>query len=168
MIVGIDNGINGGLCAISAFNGAVISYTVMPTYERKGKTEIDTVGVRNWISDLHTEPRIVIEEPLRHAKSSQAVRSMAISFGKLYGLCEVKGWEVLDVEVKDWQKKMIPGAQKGQTKVVAAKVAEELSGVRFLKSERSKVSHDGIVDAYLIAVYAFRHTKPNAPNEPRD
>ena len=51
---------------------------------------------------------------------------------------------------------MIPGAQKGQTKVVAAKVAEELSGVRFLKSERSKVSHDGIVDAYLIAFYALQ------------
>jgi len=160
MIVGIDNGIDGGLCAISEPHGKIIDYTAMPTYERKGKREIDTVAVKDWISNLHTEPRIVIEEPLRHAKSSQAVRSMAISFGKLYSLCETKGWEVFDVEVRDWQKKMIPGAQTGQTKKVAAKVAVEISeGCMFLKSPKSKVPHDGIVDAYLIAVYALRHHK---------
>jgi hypothetical protein len=158
MIVGIDNGIDGGLCAVSAHNGMIISYTAMPTYERKGKREIDTVAVKNWIAELHTEPQIFIEEPLRHAKSSQAVRSMAISFGKLYGLCETKGWRVHDIEVTEWQKKMLPGVQRGQTKTVALKVASHLAPhCPFLKSEKSKVPHDGIVDAYLIAIYAFRH-----------
>lgn len=158
MIVGIDNGIDGGICAISAHHAIIIAYTAMPTYERKGKREVDTVAVKEWIANLHTTPQVFIEEPLKHAKSSQAVRSMAISFGKLYGLCETKGWKVHDIEVREWQKKMLPGVQQGQTKKVAAQVASKLAPYcSFLKSERSKVPHDGIVDAYLIAVYAHRH-----------
>lgn len=155
MIVGIDNGVDGGICAISAHYGMVIGYCPMPTYARKGKREIDTVAVRDWILDLHTEPFIAIEEPLRHAKSSQAVRSMAIGFGKLMGLCEARDWRFAEIEVKDWQKKMIPGVQTGQTKKVAAEVAlQKAPGHSFLKSAKSKVPHDGIVDAFLIAAYA--------------
>lgn len=155
MIVGIDNGVDGGICAISAFGGLIIDYCPMPTYTRKEKREIDTVAVRNWILNLHTEPFVAIEEPLRHAKSSQAVRSMAIGFGKLMGLCEAKGWPFAEIEVRDWQKKMMPGVQTGQTKKIAAKVAlQKAPGHLFLKSAKSKVPHDGIVDAFLIATYA--------------
>ena len=155
MIVGIDNGVDGGICAISKHDGSVIDYTVMPTYERKGKREVDTGAVKGWILDLHTEPFIAIEEPLRHAKSSQAVRSMAIGFGKLMGLCEAKEWAFAEIEVKDWQKALLPGVAAGQTKKVAAKVALQMAeGHSFFKNERSKVPHDGIVDAFLIASYA--------------
>ncbi len=158
VIVGVDNGVSGGLCAISESGGDIISYTVMPTLERKGKKEVDVTAFKRWVDDLYSPPCIAVEEPLRHAKSSQAVRSMALNFGKILGLSESKGWPILEVEVSAWQKEMLGTVPKGQTKVFAASFAAKISGgCSFLKSERAKVPHDGIVDAYLIAVYARRN-----------
>lgn len=63
MIVGIDNGLDGGICAISAFSGSLIGYMEMPCKERAGKREIDTLEVYKWIMNLNTDSRILIEEP---------------------------------------------------------------------------------------------------------
>ena len=43
MIIGIDNGLDGGLVAISKHTGGIISKTVMPTMHRAGKLEVNTV-----------------------------------------------------------------------------------------------------------------------------
>ena len=94
MIIGVDNGLSGGLVAISKHTGAVIEKTVMPTLHRLKKQEVDTRKVYEWIMDLESGLELAIEEPLHHARSSQAVRSMALSFGKLLGLAESRQWEV--------------------------------------------------------------------------
>ena len=88
MIIGIDNGLDGGLCAISKFDGSVIDKIVMPTKWVLKKREVDTLKIKEWILNLNTPFTIAVEEPLAHAKSSQAVRSMALSFGKLMGMAE--------------------------------------------------------------------------------
>ena len=41
MIIGIDNGLDGGLAAISKTTGALINKTVMPTLKRGSKREVD-------------------------------------------------------------------------------------------------------------------------------
>jgi hypothetical protein len=154
MIIGIDNGIDGGLCAISRSHGKIIAKRVMPILKRNGKSEVDILMLRDWILDLHTEPCIVIEEPLRHAKSSQAMRSMAMNFGKILGACEMKGWQVNPVEVAHWQKVMLAGNRSKGTKVAALTVAEQLSpGEDWTKSAKATTPHDGMVDAYLVACY---------------
>jgi len=107
VIVGIDNGLDGGLCAISKHSGSIIDKLAMPTLQRAGKREVDTKMILNWICDLNTEPLIAIEEPLKHAKSSQAMRSMGISFGKILGMCESHDIKVKPIQVLDWQKKML-------------------------------------------------------------
>lgn len=154
MIIGIDNGIDGGLCAISRSHGKIIAKRVMPILKRNGKSEVDILVLRDWILDLHTEPCIVIEEPLRHAKSSQAVRSMAMNFGKILGACEMKGWQVNPVEVAHWQKAMLAGNRSKGTKAAALIVAEQLSPDEdWTKSSKATTPHDGMIDAYLIAYY---------------
>jgi hypothetical protein len=154
MIVGIDNGIDGGLCAISRSHGKIIAKRTMPILKRNGKSEVDTLAFRDWILDLHTEPCIVIEEPLRHAKSSQAVRSMAMNFGKILGACEMKGWQVHAVEVMQWQKKMLSEIKGKGTKEAALIVAEQMCpGEDWTKSDKATTPHDGMIDAYLIACY---------------
>ena len=42
MIVGVDNGLDGGITAISAYTGAVIDKTIMPTKLRNKRREVDT------------------------------------------------------------------------------------------------------------------------------
>lgn len=153
MIVGIDNGLDGGLCALSP-HGLIIDKIAMPTLQRSGKREVDTKSIYTWIRDLNTEPLIVIEEPLKHAKSSQAMRSMGISFGKILGMCESHDWAVRPIEVRDWQKDMLGRIPKSQTKVFALKKAQELAPEEdWRKNDRCTVPHDGIIDAFLIAQY---------------
>ena len=42
MIVGVDNGLDGGLAAISTYTGAIIDKTIMPTLQRSKRREVDT------------------------------------------------------------------------------------------------------------------------------
>ena len=157
MIIGIDNGLDGGLTAISKTTGAIIDKTIMPTFQRGTKREVDTYRLYQWLLGLDHNPReflIAIEEPLHHAKSSQAVRSMGISFGKIIGLCESKEWEHCCVSVHKWQKKMLGSVPKGLTKEAALWKAECLAPDEcWQKSKRASKPHDGMIDAFLIARY---------------
>jgi len=154
VIVGVDNGLEGGLSAISKFDGSLIGKIAMPCRQQSKKREIDICKIHKWLSDLNTPFVLAIEEPLTHAKSSQAVRSMAISFGKLLGMAECKGYDVVRVSVQKWQKKMLGFVPKGKTKQVALEVAQGYEpSENWLKNKRCKVPHDGMVDAFLIAHY---------------
>jgi len=160
MIVGIDNGLDGGLCAISAFNGVLIAKTAMPCQQRSKKREVDTRKVNEWLLNLNTPFVLAIEEPLAHAKSSQAVRSMAISFGKLIGMAECKDYEVARVSVQKWQRKMLGFVPKGMTKIAALNTAERLAPEEnWLKNKRCRTPHDGMIDAFLIARYFWGSQK---------
>ena len=154
MIVGVDNGLDGGITAISAYTGAVIDKTIMPTKHRNKRREVDTRKVYEWLMELESPFLFAIEEPLHHAKSSQAVRSMGISFGKLLGLAESRQWETKCVSVQKWQKKMLGFVPKGKTKEAALWKAEALAPDEcWQKSNRASKAHDGMVDAFLIARY---------------
>lgn len=154
MIVGVDNGLDGGITAISTYTGSVINKTVMPTKHRNKRREVDTRKVYEWLMELDTPFLFAIEEPLHHAKSSQAVRSMGISFGKLLGLAESRQWETKCVSVQKWQKIMLGFVPKGKTKEAALWKAESLAPDEcWQKSKRASKAHDGMVDAFLIARY---------------
>ena len=153
MIVGIDNGIDGGICAISP-HGKIIDKCPMPILKRKGKREVDVFAFKEWILDLNTEPFILIEEPLRHARSSQAMRSMSINFGKMLGACEIKSWRVIPVEPREWQLEILGRIPAGCTKTAAlALVSEVTPDEDWTKKGRSTKPHDGMIDAYLIAEF---------------
>jgi|TARA_R110000772_G_scaffold263638_1_gene383524 hypothetical protein len=161
LIVGIDNGLDGGLCAISLFDGGVISKMAMPTIMVGEKREIDTREIKEWLLYLNTPFHLAIEEPLAHAKSSQAMRSMALSFGKLIGMAETNNYEVQRVAVHKWQKRILGKISRGTSKQVAFEKAEErVPDEQWLKNSRCRVPHDGMVDAFLIARY-FWETKKN-------
>ena len=159
MIVGVDNGLDGGLCAIAQFSGEIIDKISMPCQQRSKKREIDICKIHQWLSDLNTPFVLAIEEPLAHAKSSQAVRSMAISFGKLLGMAECKGYEVARISVHKWQRDVLGFIPKGMTKIAALNTAERLAPEEnWLKNKRCRTPHDGMIDAFLIAHY-YRQRK---------
>jgi len=160
MIVGIDNGLDGGLCAVSSFDGGIIDKIAMPTLNRSKKREVSVAAVNAWLVNLNTPFVLAIEEPLAHAKSSQAVRSMAMSFGKLIGMAEVKGYHHNRISVHKWQKKMLGRTPKGQTKSFALKTAESLAPQEnWLKNKRCRTPHDGMIDAFLISRYYLTTTQ---------
>ena len=103
---------------------------------------------------MESDFELAIEEPLHHARSSQAIRSMALSFGKLLGLAESRQWKVNCVSVHKWQKSMLGRVPKGKTKEVALAVANDIAPEEcWRKSKRASKPHDGLIDAFLIAHY---------------
>tara|TARA_R100000664_G_C2717789_1_gene112266 strand:+ start:389 stop:898 length:510 start_codon:yes stop_codon:yes gene_type:complete len=160
IIVGVDNGLDGGLCAISTFSGKIVSKTAMPCKQLSKKREVDAKKVYDWLIDLNTPFILAVEEPLAHAKSSQAVRSMALSFGKIVGMAEIKGFELFRVSVHKWQKKMLGNIPKGMSKVAALNTVERMAPEEnWLKNKRCRTPHDGMIDAYLIAQYILTGRK---------
>ena len=160
IIIGVDNGLDGGLCAISSFDGGIIDKVGMPTLNWSKKREVSVAAVNAWLVNLNTPFVLAIEEPLAHAKSSQAVRSMAMSFGKLIGMAEVKGYDHNRISVHKWQKKMLGRTAKGGTKAAALEVAERLAPQEnWLKNKRCRTPHDGMVDAFLISRYYLTTTQ---------
>lgn len=160
MIVGIDNGLDGGLCAITSFDGRIIAKIAMPTMQRSKKREVDIRKVKRWLEYLDDFKNstfvLAIEEPLAHAKSSQAVRSMALSFGKLLGMSESNGYEVNRISVHKWQKAILGHWKKGTTKQRALERVQEIAPEEcWLKNKRCRTPHDGMIDAYLIAQYMY-------------
>lgn len=162
VIVGIDNGISGGLCAVAAFDGAILSHRAMPTKKVADKSEVDVSALLEWLEPYRKNMIVCIEEPLKHAKSSQAMRSMSISFGLILGACEAKRFEVKRVQVKEWQDAVLgKRLAKGMTKAAALATANKLwLSETWLATSKSKIPHDGIIDAALIAHYSRGHQLP--------
>lgn len=150
---------DGGLCAVSE-DGLVIDKIVMPTKWVCKKREIDTTKIKQWLLFLNTPFLLAVEEPLAHARSSQAVRSMALSFGKLCGMAETSDFDMCRVSVHKWQKAVLGFVPKGKTKEYAILKAQQLAPEEcWVKNKRCRNPHDGMVDAFLIATYILNSKK---------
>jgi len=156
MIVGIDNGLTGGIVAISAHHGLIIGKIPMPTLTRthvfektkthKSKglsrkvtkaardTEIDGLQLADWILRV-TAGRpcsILIEECPEHARQKSAMRSMAISYGILIGAISTALYNYRLVVVRSgnpkdsWQRAMLGSCAAGDTKPAALAKARQL------------------------------------------
>jgi len=164
MIIGIDNGAcSGAAVAISSWDGAVIGYTRLPSHKVGKKTELDMIRFRDWVLDFKLPPvNIVIEEPLHHAPSSQSMRSMAMCYGQLIGLCTGMAWPWEGLPVREWQRDMLGKFPKGMSKKYALAKAKELAPEeQWFATARSQKPHDGIVDAYLMATREYEQNYKN-------
>lgn len=164
-IIGIDNGLSGGLCAINNKN-EILGIAKMPCKPYGYKNEIDPVKVLEWVQQF-PNPVVAIEEPLHFAPTLASMRSMALSFGKVVGSCNVKQVPCIRVQVKDWQDKVLgKGLRKGLTKIVALRIATARWPKQKWSIGSAKVPHDGIIDAALIATYANENSIPE-PVKPK-
>lgn len=156
--IGMDNGLDGGLCTLSNWDGSLIEYHAMPVIEVGGKREVCPFALSRMLRDAVAKDgqvTVCIEEPLKHAKTSQAMRSMAMSFGKVLGVCAAVNIPAVRIQVLDWQKVMLgKKIPKGKTKEFALQKAQQLwPDEQWLANKRCRTPHDGIVDAALIAHY---------------
>jgi len=155
--IGIDNGVSGGLVALSE-SSAVLSSLPMPVQKARKGNDVDINIVDLWISALIKEQggpaTIIIEEP-GGSKSAKAATSMAGSFHGLRCLCMLRAYRWHRITPQLWQKEMLPGCKAGDTKPRALEAVRRLwPDQSFLASDRCKVPHEGLVDAALIAEYA--------------
>ena len=166
--IGIDNSLSGALCILSGSH--IVAMTTMPVKEyvppkkgAKATREIDIVAAWQWLSSIvgHqlSDVVVMIEKPT-NAKTYRAAEAMAGSFHALRAMCELKGLSWSRITPQAWQKIMLPGCKAGDTKPAALRAARKIWPEEdWLATKRSKVPHDGLVDATLIAEYC-RRTNP--------
>ncbi len=166
VIIGIDNGISGGLVAISAHHGLIIAATTMPSRKHRTRNEVDIQAVHSWICSVTNhqpdQAIYIIEEP-NNSRNASTAYSVAASFHALRGYLEAYRADVRRITPQSWQKTMLGKVPAGETKAFAlAKAREIWPEETWLATPRSKVPNEGIVDAFLIAEHGRRHLLKNS------
>jgi len=160
VIIGIDNGLTGGLVALSDHPGPPIAMTVMPTRGKAKGNEVDALAVYEWILNLacaFTDITAILETPGKHSPGVQALCSMWDSYGAIRAILECRSIRHHRITPQAWQKVMLVGCAKGDTKPAAlARTRQIWPQESFLATARSSKPHEGLCDAALIAEYARR------------
>lgn len=160
-ILGVDPGLNGALVLLSE-QGEVLQKHVMPLVG----DELDLVTLNVLMAELSVKTRMAFLEEVG-AHPGQGVSSM-FTFGQVYGAirCALAGARIPYRLVRPsvWTKaigcqapKDTPKEQRKKEAKVRTKQAaiQRFPGVSFLATDRSRVPHDGLVDAALIALYGL-------------
>src|ERR1035437_10078599 len=155
-ILGVDNGLSGGLVIVE--DGKLAHMLVTPTVLVKAsKREFNEDAIVAFI-EKHKPDHVFLEKA--QSMPGQGVSSM-LSIGLGYGtyrgiLAALKLPRTL-VHPKTWQKVMFQDLPKTDTKAMSHIVCMRLwPGMSWLASERCKKAHDGLTDAAMIAMYGFR------------
>lgn len=157
--IGIDNGISGGLVALSDHAGvAPIAKTPMPVQGKSKGNEVSVKQLWLWLSQWKVDDlTVLLETPGKHSPGVNAIASMWDSYGAIRGLLESRYIRHHRVTPQTWQKWMLPGCEKGQTKPMALSVCSQLwPNESWMARERSSKPHEGLIDAALIAEYGRR------------
>lgn len=157
IIIGIDNGLTGGLVALSDHPGPPISMMIMPTRGKTKGNEVDSLAIIEWLYLCGPLPSItvILETPGKHSPGAQALCSMWDSYGAIRGVLESHRIRHHRINPQAWQKVMMPGCAKGDTKPAALAKARQLwPQETWLKTPRCSTPHNGLIDSALIAEYA--------------
>lgn len=157
LYIGIDNGLTGAMTALSDHPGPPIAGTPMPTRGKAKGNEVDALAVYEWLLSLgcaFDRMTVVLETPGKHSPGAQALCSMWDSYGAIRAVLECRSIRHHRITPQAWQKKMLPGCAKGDTKPAALAKARQLwPAESWLRTPRCSKPDDGLVDAALIAEY---------------
>ena len=158
--IGIDNGLNGGICVLDKY-GSIILLGKLPIDETGKKRIVDAFRLLISIRGIGGESLAVVERPAG-AKSYKAGVSMQDSFATIRTTLLLANIPTEYITALTWQKTfwLKPKRKKGDppfdTKAAALDAARDIwPDETFLATKRSKVPHDGLVDAALIAKYCL-------------
>lgn len=170
--IGIDIGANGAYAIF--IDNELKQYGKIP-----GKDELDMKALINILTDFNdaTSYHAAFED--LHSIFGSSAKSnfqFGVNNGLVIGMLQTASMPYTKIQAKKWQKEMWEGIRpveilvKGKTNKdgspkykIDTKATSLLAAKRlfpkesFLATERSKVSHDGIVDAVLIGSYCNRH-----------
>jgi hypothetical protein len=150
IVVGIDPGLKGGIACLK--NGEILTTAKMPIVKNKVGSRVDAVALTKIIKD--TSPSmVIIEEPqVRAGENIIAHLTIGINFGIIYATLTMLRVKFITIPAVVWTHaihSLITGSKEWETHPSKMK---SLKTFRKLYPE-SQITHDGIVDAVLIAFY---------------
>lgn len=153
-ILGIDPGFSGGLVIIDE-NEDVIAKLTMPVNKIKNKSFIETRQIVSFIM-LHGVDVICVEQVgSMPGQGVSSTFSFAYSAGIMEGIAIGMLKKFIKVRPQEWMKQILVGLPKQDKAsiVYAGRVKPEID---WRATPRCKKAHDGLTDAYCIALYAKR------------
>lgn len=154
--IGIDTGKHGGIVALNSSND-IIGKWVMPL-DADGEIDLHALDVifKGFRPMVYGDAIVTIEDPGKHAKSSQAIGGMRYGFGIVKQACVSNGISFGTTSSRNWQSDYWIDKGDKTTKEKALECANNIwPDEKFLPlgKPRSRKAHDGLVDAALIAFY---------------
>lgn len=152
-VIGIDNGIHGGIAALDE-NG-IADVWKMPM-EPCGKI-VDGLVILKRLNCLPFNTIVALELLPQHMDSAHTMRSFALNYGIIRTAAKLSGLRVVEVpcgtRLDGWQRRLLGRQTKGGNKKAAEKLARKLWPDYKFPTLRptGKALHDGILDAVLVA-----------------
>jgi len=156
--IGIDNGLTGGLVALSDHHGLIVGKLAMPQSRYRSRNEINIRAIHIWLSEVTggnlSNAEYVIEEP-NNSRNPSTAYSVASSFHSMRGFFEAKLLHFHRITPQSWQTAMLGKLVKGESKPAAlAKARQIWPDEKWLPTKRHRTPDEGLIDAALIAEYA--------------
>lgn len=155
IIIGIDNGLDGGIVAVD-LEGTVVIKEVMPVIDGE-KRAYDIQGMKNIVKGLEIGMAYLERAQAMPGQGVSSTFSIGYGFGLWQGILSAYNIPFTIVGPRAWQKVMFEGIDKTDTKKASALVCSRLHpSVDWRKNERCRTQHDGLTDAFCIAEYGRR------------
>jgi Holliday junction resolvasome RuvABC endonuclease subunit len=151
--LGIDNGKRGGLVVIDERNN-VVDKIVMPVQGGKGEN-YDLAAIFKFI-EKYQPVCVAIEKSLIAGglTSKTTARMVGYSQGIAEMACVAAGMPYVVIAPKEWQKWCFAGLPQDDTKVASVMFAKRSQPNEVWRAnDRCINNHDGLTDAYCLAVY---------------
>lgn len=164
LYVGIDPGVNGGLCLLNA-TGHIIECVRTP----RTKDGIDVNAMTDLIRDWMKKDLLTIYVENVHAIFGAGAKNtfnFGANLGIIFGVLGALGLQFHLVTPREWQKllhvdengeKLIDKDPKKRSLLASRRIFRDFG---FLATDRSSVPHDGMIDAALIAEYGRQKSCP--------
>jgi hypothetical protein len=149
-VTGIDPGLSGGIATLDGDEVIVVPLPVL-----NGRPDLHRIMLGN------AEFVCIERHGIRPGQSANAVQTGGINYGMLIGFLTVRAIPFEEVGPSAWKKAMnltlAKGATTKQKKEASIALALQLFPDANLILPGSRVYHDGMAEALLIAEYARRH-----------
>lgn len=163
IIIGIDNGLSGAISVITPDNIYVVPMPVIKSGKTKNVYDEQIVYHTFFNAACSTPDRQGNAHAfIEHAQAmpKQGGTSMfnfGVGYGLIRGMLVALGIPYTVVHPRVWQKVMLAGVNKDNTKAASIIIAKRLfPDVSLRRTEKCRTDSDGMADALLIAAYGQR------------
>lgn len=155
-VLGIDNGLDGGLVLL--VDSLSIVRLVTPTITIKAsKREYDIPALAAWLKEMRPDHAFLEKAQAMPGQGVSSMFSIGNGYGIMRGLLVALEIPHTLVHPKTWQKVLFKDLPKSDTKAMSVVVAGRLwPQIDWRATPRCKKAHDGLTDAACIAEYGRR------------
>lgn len=161
-IIGIDPGLDGGVCRMwtrrkTSSPDNMMAFPMPTKPGAQGGRDVDALALWELIREVANDVAAVFVESV-HAMPSQGVSStfkFGVGFGKVLGVVESQELALELVTPQRWKKSILSGLGREKSDAIRW-VMSRFPTVKLLASPKCKKPHDGMAEAVCIAEFGRR------------